>query len=203
MSDRLGRVSVGGMVVLGIVALALFLALYSWHHQWQRGRQALRYWGDDAVAIRIGTEVAFAKLTPIPLSPETTVVETAIGATSEAESGLAIRPGRAAESMLSIGGRQFRVSESTSCSDWPGMINWRQALIEDQSYRDFTPVPLTEENEPDWSLVFYFRHEQIEAAVGVAVEEGVVARLASGEVVQLTDFVARGLRKFLAEHDLP
>ena len=160
------------MVIALILFLAFALATYAWWFRFDQGDAAARFWGGrGANLIRNAPQVELLLLRP------STYAE-------EAES----------DERIQSSGQAYTVVDRFDISKAPGMLNARQALIEDASFNwDAGQLPAA-----NWQYAFVFSSASAQAHVLLDLRQNLVGLLESNVMTSIEPMSA-GLRKFIAE----
>ena len=141
--------------------MALALGVYAWWHGFQRGRQSLEFWGEEAaLSIRYGEKVAIWNLVPA----------------GELEAG-----------GLEIDGNRFLVSTKRDISKTRGLVHARHALIEDASFVQFDPPS---DCRPEWVFALHFDGRYGKATIAFDAACDQVQLLSGGRRARLTEALA-------------
>ena len=160
------------IVIALILFLAIVLATYAWWFRFDQGDAAASFWGGrSANLIRNAPQVELLVLRP---------------STNADEAG--------SDEPIQSSGQAYTVVERFDISKAPGMLNARQAFIEDASFNwNVGPSPAAH-----WQYALVFSSAGAHAHVLLDLSQNLVGLLESNAITSIEPMSA-GLRKFIAE----
>ena len=176
----------GKLVIVAILAVALFAAGFSaWYH-YRGGHRTLDFWGTtSAVLIAEAPHVELLSLGEAgPIEED--AAETDSQAAGEAQASRA----------LEFGDQSWKVLSSKDGGQARGMANVRRALVLDTTFDWNTPP---DDDEPEWQYALGFNDKRNWVTVLFDFETGRVALTGGKKTARLDPAANRELREFFAE----
>jgi hypothetical protein len=167
-SEMLGR---GKLAVLAMLALAALAAAFAWWWNYNRGREALEFYGPEAAHL-------------IRAAP---TVEILIVAGPEAR--------HSPIGLIPRAGSPLRVYRSIDISRAPGLLHARGSLLDDASYR--LEAGKIAPPSSSFTEVVRFADGNKELLLAITYPDGSVLDISRGKSMQLVKKTAEGWRSFL------
>ena len=173
-----GKLVIGGMVAIGVA-----LAMFAWWARYSRSQKVLAAWGPDAVvAIRIGEKVELLQLRPA--EPAATDAPAYVFIPADERSS-----GSRAEKLA--------ITQLTNITDAPGLIHARHHLVHEKGF--LWEQARSADCRPKWETALRFWNHDVSATMVFDFRCNRVCLVERETEVSLTPIISEALQFFLAE----